>query len=137
MRTLAALVLVLGFAARPAYAQNESPDCHGQNQEECREDPQPDHGMDCERSDDHRDCATTTTTATLVATTTTAAPTTTTTASAQVSPAPVTEVQGVTETRPETLPRTGAPVAGLVALGLFACLLGLLAAYAGRERPAG
>ncbi len=151
-RLLAAAALVLGIGIVPASATNDSPDCHGQNQEECREDPQPDRGVDCEHSDDHR-CATTTTTASTIvtdptttttagaATTTTAAPTTTTTSAAaappaaQITPAPVTEVEGLTETRPlETLPRTGIPVGGLVALGVFACVLGALAVYAGKTR---
>jgi hypothetical protein len=31
----------------------DAPPCHGRNDEPCREDPQPDHGVDCLHSDDH------------------------------------------------------------------------------------
>lgn len=56
-------------------------DCHGANEVDCRPDPQPEHGNDCVRSDDHV-CpitASTTTTVPPLTTTTTAPPTTTTT----------------------------------------------------------
>lgn len=50
MKRLAAL-LVLGLAvATPTSAlagHKQGPGCHGQNQVECRPDPQPTHGNDC------------------------------------------------------------------------------------------
>ena len=31
----------------------QAPPCHGKNNDECRPDPQPEHGQDCKHSDDH------------------------------------------------------------------------------------
>lgn len=60
-------------------------DCHGANEVECRPDPQPEHGRDCERSDDHV-CATTTTSTTNPPTTTTTLPVTPTTITTVTTP---------------------------------------------------
>ncbi len=157
MKRLLALTAILTLGIPAAYATGDKPDCHGSNEEECREDPN-ESGQDCDAhgnnpdgNDDH--CATTTTTVpvtviteptttttTVAATTTTAAPTTTTTIAATVTPEPGAEVGGVTELREvppeETLPRTGGPAASLVTLGLAGCVLGALASYAGRTRRA-
>lgn len=59
-RYLLGLVLLVALAPA-AYAGygNDDDGCHGANQEECRPDPQPSHGKDCEEhgnggiSDDH------------------------------------------------------------------------------------
>lgn len=155
MKKALALIAMLTLGIVPAYATDDKPDCHGANEEECREDPS-DSGQDCDphgRNEDGNDdhCAATTTTApattttapaatttTVPATTTTAAPATTTTVDGAITPAGpapslATEVQGITETRPEALPQTGRST-DLAALGMFAGLLGLLCAYAGRPR---
>ena len=51
------------FAVTGSEGVGNAPDCHGQTQVPCRPDPQPSHGKDCERSDDHVCEPTTTTTA--------------------------------------------------------------------------
>lgn len=59
MFALSALLLVA--LAPAAWASNpQHPDgCHGANEVPCRPDPQPTHGADCTRSDDHS-CSSTT-----------------------------------------------------------------------------
>ena|SRR3990167_2490570 len=47
-----ALLAVTGVHANPDDHQT-APPCHGHNENDCRDDPQPDKGRDCERSDDH------------------------------------------------------------------------------------
>lgn len=56
---IAILVLAVGViltasvvSANPDNGQ-DAPPCHGANEEECRDDPQPDNGRDCYHSDDH------------------------------------------------------------------------------------
>lgn len=87
MRRLA--VVVVGFAlgmflsgdldAKPAWtdtqpgAEPHGPnhsDCHGKNEVACRPDPQPEHGRDCIRSDDHV-CQSTASTTTIPSSSTT------------------------------------------------------------------
>src|SRR5688572_9180476 len=56
---LTAVFLAFGMTAT-AYAEppgsppgRDAPSCHGSADEECKNDPQPDKGEDCEKSDDH------------------------------------------------------------------------------------
>jgi len=64
-RRLALLLVVAGALAIAAPANASNPNhelgCQGSNNVPCRPDPQPTHGNDCSRSDDHS-CSTTTTT---------------------------------------------------------------------------
>lgn len=62
-------------------------DCHGKNEVACRPDPQPEHGRDCIRSDDHV-CQSTVSTTTIPSssTTTTTGPTSTTTTTPTTGP---------------------------------------------------
>lgn len=145
---LSAAALVMVFAG-PVSA-NETPGCHGHNEQPCRDDPQPGHGGDCRHSDDH--CATTTSSSTttsstttttilppLVTTTTTEAATTTTTAAAETTttepaavtttttaaaapPAPLISQPEVLGTTEKKLPTTGTPTGPLAsfAVGLIA-----------------
>lgn len=140
------VVLVLGIGGGNASAADGKPDCHGQNQVDCRPDPQPDHGRDCEKSDDHR-CLDTSTTTTQPPTTTTTIPeiptttttlpaespssstTSTTTAPPTTTTAPTPAASGaenVPPTRPVSLaelPRTGSGAIPYLAVAGLALIL--------------
>lgn len=142
-----AICLAAPLFGGAALATGDQPDCHGQNQEDCRPDPN-EHGQDCdphgqhgEMNDDH--CGTTTTTAaatttTLLPTVITAAPTTTTTGAATTTTLAMTPfVSATTTTLPtavlgtqvEKLPVTGFPIGFLLVCSSLAIAFGLALRY--------
>ena len=52
--SISALFSGVAFADPPDTDSGQQAEpCHGSNDEDCREDPQPDRGQDCKHSDDH------------------------------------------------------------------------------------
>lgn len=115
-RLLALSSLMLVALAPAAYASNPNHlgGCHGANDVPCRPDPQPTHGNDCTRSDDHS-CDTTTTTAPEPTTSTTATSTTTTTTTPTAMPTTTTTFDSSTPSTTSPGGSQGPPPAGATA----------------------
>jgi hypothetical protein len=138
----------LAFASA-AWAHDARPDCHGANEVPCRPDPQPTHGNDCTKSEDHRCCDSlelcppvTTTTEPSTTSTSTPAPsgatTTTATRTTTMASVPITATPTTTATpsttstsTPTELPMTGAATTTLLFLGAWLILGGLAALLIG------